>query len=376
MIVDIVLLVLRLTLASVFVLAGAAKLADRERTLNALSEFGVGLRIAKPGARVLPLTELIIAVTLIPSATAWFGAIGALALLLIFSTAIVINLRHGRRPDCRCFGQLHSTPIGRTTLARNTGLTSLAVLIVTLDRYEPKIDPTSWIHPNTTPQSLGVAVTLVLAGAIGVFVWSGQRSTEDIEKRADSEPHDDSNNVATSGERIEPGRTLTGKVPGLPPFRLPGIDGRYTTLDDLRRTGKPVLLIFSDPECGTCSALMPEIGQWQREYASKLTLVIISTGGTAANRAKSAEYRLGNVLVQEDWEVGDAYGAETTPSAILVDTNGSMGSGIVAGTEGIRRLLAQTVNSYVSTAGQLPDSRVFTERSSRGRHLIPGHISD
>jgi hypothetical protein len=121
---------------------------------------------------------------------------------------------------------------------------------------------------------------------------------------------------------------------------------------------------------------MPEIGQWQREYASKLTLVIISTGGTAANRAKSAEYRLGNVLVQEDWEVGDAYGAETTPSAILVDTNGSMGSGIVAGTEGIRRLLAQTVNSYVSTAGQLPDSRVFTERSSRGRHLIPGHISD
>lgn len=349
---DIVLLFVRLTLASVFVLAGASKLADRERTLKALSEFGVGPRMAKRGALVLPLVELIVAVTLIPSATAWFGAIGALALLLIFSTAIVFNLRRGRRPDCRCFGQLHSTPIGRTSLLRNTGLTTLASLVVILDRYGPRADSTSWIYPNTTAQSLGAAVTLVLVGSIGVFIWSGQRSPEDIEKKVNSEQHDGSNSMANSGEQIERNDIRTGEVPILPPFRLPDIDGQYKTLDDLLRDGKPVFLIFSDPECGTCTALMPEIGQWQREYASTLTLVVISTGELEANRAKRAEYGLRNVLIQEDWEVGDAYRAETTPSAILVGADGSLRSGIVPGTQGIRMLLARTQDSYEPAVGQ------------------------
>jgi hypothetical protein len=32
------------------------------------------------------------------------------------------------------------------------------------------------------------------------------------------------------------------------------------TLDDLLAPGLPVLLVFSDPECGACAALAPHIG--------------------------------------------------------------------------------------------------------------------
>ena len=44
------------------------------------------------------------------------------------------------------------------------------------------------------------------------------------------------------------------------------LNGRYTNiLDALRAPGKPVLLIFVDPGCGPCTALLPEIGRWQRD---------------------------------------------------------------------------------------------------------------
>jgi hypothetical protein len=35
-----------------------------------------------------------------------------LALLVLFIVAIAVTLARGRKPDCHCFGQLHSKPIG------------------------------------------------------------------------------------------------------------------------------------------------------------------------------------------------------------------------------------------------------------------------
>ena len=43
-------------------------------------------------------------------------------LLSLFVIAIAANLLLGRRPDCNCFGQIKSTPIGWTTVVRNAVL--------------------------------------------------------------------------------------------------------------------------------------------------------------------------------------------------------------------------------------------------------------
>ena len=86
--------------------------------------------MTSPFGVLLPLAELAVAITLLPAATAWWGAIGALALLLLFVAGIGANLARGHKPDCRCFGQLHSAPAGWSTLARNTVLAALAAFVV------------------------------------------------------------------------------------------------------------------------------------------------------------------------------------------------------------------------------------------------------
>ena len=109
---DIVVLFARVVLALVFFVAGAAKLADRAGSRQALIDFGVPARLATPLGRLLPLTELAVTVALIPAATAWWGALSALVVLLVFVAGIALNLARGKKPECRCFGQLHSAPAG------------------------------------------------------------------------------------------------------------------------------------------------------------------------------------------------------------------------------------------------------------------------
>src|SRR5215208_6427661 len=119
MIMTLLLLIARVLLAAIFAVAGVAKLADREGSRRAVVDFGVPSALAAPLALLLPLAELAVAAALLPASTAWWGALGALALLSVFVVGIGINVARGRKPDCHCFGQLHSAPAGWKTLARN-----------------------------------------------------------------------------------------------------------------------------------------------------------------------------------------------------------------------------------------------------------------
>ena len=102
----------RLVLAGVFAVAGAAKLRDGAGTRSTLEDFGLPAALVAPGALLLPLAELTVAGLLLFDPTAVAGAVGALVLLGAFMVGITVNLAQGRRPDCNCFGQLHSKPVG------------------------------------------------------------------------------------------------------------------------------------------------------------------------------------------------------------------------------------------------------------------------
>src|SRR5918992_6370794 len=115
---ELALLTARLVLAGVFAVAGLAKLTDRPGSRQALMDFGVPARLAVPFGVLLPLAELAVAGALIATTTAWWGALGALTLLLLFVAGIGYNLARGRTPDCHCFGQFHSAPAGWVTLVR------------------------------------------------------------------------------------------------------------------------------------------------------------------------------------------------------------------------------------------------------------------
>src|SRR5690349_9427508 len=111
-------LALRLLLSVVLLASGATKLVDLAGSRKALMDFGLPAVLAGPLGLLLPVVELGIAVSLVPVASAWYGAAAALALLITFIAGIGLNLAQGRTPDCHCFGQVHSEPIGWRTLVR------------------------------------------------------------------------------------------------------------------------------------------------------------------------------------------------------------------------------------------------------------------
>src|SRR5262249_32629590 len=93
-------------------------------------DFGVPEGLARFTGTVLPIAELATAVALVLNPVAEAGAIAALSLLLLFTVGISSAMIRGRAPDCNCFGQVHSAPVGPWTLVRNLVLAGLAAFLV------------------------------------------------------------------------------------------------------------------------------------------------------------------------------------------------------------------------------------------------------
>jgi peroxiredoxin len=350
--VEIALVVVRLLLAAVFAVAALAKLADRAGSRQAIVDFGLPRALAAPAAVALPLAELSVTVALIPRVTAWWGALGALALLLLFSAAIAINLARGRKPDCRCFGQLSSSPVGWMTLARNGALAALAGFVVAGGPDDPGRSAVAWLGDLTAVQLAGVigaalALALLAVGAVLLVNLARQNGRlllriEALEARVSGVAP-----AAESAPAPPAGLPVGEPAPG---FQLSGLYGETLTLDALRAAGNPVLLVFADPNCAPCNSLVPEISGWQRAYAPQLTIAFITRGSPEENRAKSTEHGLRNVLLQRDREVAETYKEEGTPCAVVVRPDGTIGSPLAAGPEAIRALVARTLQSPEAAA--------------------------
>ncbi len=345
---DVALLLARLLLALVFMVAGVAKLADREGSRRALADFGVPTPLATPLAVLLPLAELAVAAALIPVATAWWGAAGGLTLLLLFVAAIAVNLARGRKAECHCFGQLHSAPVGWKTLARNGVLAAVAGFVVWWGYDGAGPSALGWLVGFSTVQVAGLVVGLAVLGVLAAQWWvllSLIKQNGRLLMRVDALERGLGGGAATSPND----GVATQPSPGLPigatapDFELPDLHGETLTLESLRAAGKPVMLLFTDPNCGSCTAMLPEIRRWQKEHAEELTISLVSQGTVEENRAKSTEHGLRGVLMEHDWEISGAYEVEASPSAVLVRPDGKIGSPVHEGPDAISGLLAYAV---------------------------------
>jgi methylamine dehydrogenase accessory protein MauD len=345
---DVALLLARLLLASVFLVAAAAKIADREGSRRTLADFGVPTPLATPLGVLLPLAELAVAAALIPAATAWWGAAGALVLLLLFVAAIAANLARGRKAECHCFGQLHSEPAGWKTLARNGVLAAVAGFVVWRGYDGAGPSAVGWLAGLSAAQVAGLVVGLAVLGVLAAqwflllnLIKQNGRLLMRVEAlewgHGGGAPTSPNGSVATQPSLGLPiGETA-------PDFELPDLRGETLTLESLRAAGKPVMLLFTDPNCASCTAMLPEIRRWQKEHAEDLTISLVSQGTVEENRAKSTEHGLRGVLMQQDWEVSETYEVEATPSAVLVRPDGTIGSPVLEGPVAISDLLAYAV---------------------------------
>lgn len=333
--------VARLLLAAVFVVAGISKLLSGvSNSRKALADFGVPRFFVVPLSFILPVVELVIACLLLPSASAWFGALAGMALLLIFDAAIAANLAIGNHPKCNCFGQLHSKPIGWETFSRNLAIAGVACLLVWQGRVQPSLSLWQFYH-RVTPQEAGIIAVAIFACA--GFAVGGFLALHLFRQNG---------RLLLRVEALEANRALAPSRPvpqGLPigtkaiPFDLPKVNGGRGTLEGFLRDGKPLLLISTDPKCGPCDALMPDIAAWQKTLAAELNVVLLSHGRYRDNRDKAAEHGLVNVLLEKDHKIAEKYHALGTPTAVLVRSDGTIGSPAMGGADGIRRLVTNKV---------------------------------
>jgi peroxiredoxin len=123
-----------------------------------------------------------------------------------------------------------------------------------------------------------------------------------------------------------------------PTFELPDVHGRKVSLEDHR--GRRVLIVFSDPDCGPCDEVMPDLAHFHRTYRDDAPdVILVSRGGFEANRRKSAEHGIEfPVVIQPGWTISKKYGIFSTPVAFLVDEEGLIARDVARGGPEIMRL--------------------------------------
>ena len=119
---------------AVLVAAGVARLLDLVGSMTAARGFHLRERLVRPVGLGLPCVEILAALLLLPSGTAWFEVLMTAILLVGFLAGTADSLRLGEAPGCHCFGQLHSEPVGPRAVGPNATLLIVVLFLLRVGR--------------------------------------------------------------------------------------------------------------------------------------------------------------------------------------------------------------------------------------------------
>jgi thiol-disulfide isomerase/thioredoxin len=336
---ELVLLLIRIFLFGVFAVAGIGKLMDRAGSEKAVSEFGVPGSLAKPVATGLPIVELLIALGLLFAGTSWLASIAALMLLLVFVGGMLYQIAQGNAPDCHCFGQLHSEPVGKASLIRNIGFAVLALFIAVQGNNDQGLSIAD--GDSAIFQSLLLIAVLLAVAVVIFYIRSIMTQQTQILRRL--EMIEILGGGGSAHERDDAGNPEDALPIGapFPDFELPDISGKKVRFEHLLANAKPMLFFFVGPNCTPCKALYPEIETWQEEFKDKLNFVLVSSGKPDENTGSFTGSLGAELLLQTNRELADKVHAKWTPTAIFVSADGNVASHPAVGDAAIRELLGK-----------------------------------
>ncbi|MGD0196638.1 MAG: MauE/DoxX family redox-associated membrane protein [Solirubrobacteraceae bacterium] len=307
------LVVARVGLAAMFALAAGGKLADMQGSRATLEAFNVPARLVSAAAVALPSAELGAAVTLVIAATARIGALLAVVLLVAFVGGIAAALRRGERPDCHCFGQIHSKPAGRETLARN-GLLAAIAAVVLVGGPGPSIDGWAQASRGELIAVAALSLAVVVLAYACLSLWRDNRRL-----------------TGPPSPQLAPG----DPVPSFVALDTVGV----ALSSDAILAGAPCsVLVFTSSYCGSCRVLLPEIASWRAELPGRVAIHILAAGDQAESRRQAAEHELA-VMFDPHRTAAHAVGARSTPSALAVDGYGRAMAPLAVGVASIERLI-------------------------------------
>lgn len=318
---------IRVVLAVVLLWSGVAKLRDLSASREAAARLGIPAPFNGPVGSVLPLAELAIAAALLPTATARGAGWAAGGLFAAFAILVGGNLLVGRRPACNCFGAGHDAPISGWTLGRNLALTAMAVTVALGESLG--VGATvgavwSLVSGSTAAAVAGVAVVIAAVQTVVLLRLLRRYGAALV--------------------RLESLDTAAGMPKAAagpaPAFTLADVAGRPVSLATLRGEGRRVLLVFADTACGPCHDLLPDIALWQRTLGPGVPVAVVATGDRGRLAADAAAHGLVDVLFDADGAVSRSYRLNGTPSAVLIEADGTAGPP-VAGAPAIRAVVAR-----------------------------------
>lgn len=130
-----------------------------------------------------------------------------------------------------------------------------------------------------------------------------------------------------------------------PLFDLPDIYDRHVSLAHYR--GRRVFLVFTDPHCGPCDLLAPELVRLHREHRDNgVAVVMVGRGAAEENRRKAEQYGFEfPVVLQERWKLSRQYGIFAMPVAFLIDEEGVIARNVFTGADEIIALVREVLST-------------------------------
>lgn len=321
---------LLLAISSVFVFAAVAKLLNPAGTWSTLGAFGVPESLRSKLALALPSGEIVLASALLSPPLGRAAAACAAGVLAFFAAVLAYNVVRGRAPSCSCFGQAAARPIGWHTVARNCVLATGAGLAA----WGPSAGAMERVQVPVPIGSIAAVAAVALAACYATARQEQIRLLGRLQAIESRRP--------SASDPAAEGLPVGSPAPG---FELPGVDGQVRNLGHLVSGARPVVLLFTDLKCKPCNELLPLVAEWQSAGAGRVNFAVVSRGSVEDNADKAAKYGVHNYLVQNSVEVIRAYAVTAAPSAVIVRSDGSIGSPVVVGSPQIIELVSTLIGT-------------------------------
>lgn len=335
---ELALLILRLFLVAIFGIAAGAKLADFSGAKKAVVDFGVPSSLSMVAATLLVAAELVVVALLLFKSTSWYGAIGAAVLLGIFVAGMLYQIAQGRSPDCHCFGQISSEPVGVSSVVRNLVFLVPATILIYRGQFDQ--GPELATLDRASVQTILLIASIFIGTAAIDYLRRIAKKQDEIVRRIDL--LDMVAAESTAVNRDDAGSPHDGLPIGaiLPDFELNDLEDRHLQSLDLVKE-RPAILFFVSPTCEPCAALTPGIVTWANDLAGRVDVVFITSGEKVANEKKfgAAEH----LYLDEYRRFAKAVSARWTPSALLVGADGRIASHVAAGDVAITELAEKVI---------------------------------
>lgn len=324
------LVALPLILAAVLAVSGIAKVRDdddaAQRSWADLGvPAGVNTRLLR---RAHPWAEIALALALVV-APGWSAVAAAGAAVVLCVVYLVLIARAAARSEpvaCDCFGSTARTVVTGRTVARNAVLLLLALgAVVQAVRGGSPLEVLA-----TAPAATWAWLLAVGLAALTTYLVLPQAADlpEVPEAGAPSptEPADD--------DGAEYLRTLT------PMTTL--VDAAGTRQDLVSMSARRAhLLLFVNPGCGGCAPVVEKVPQWQDLIPEVQIRLVVRQELT--DLAASRPGWVPIALHDPDGLTARALRAISTPTAVLLGTDGMLAGGPVAGSEAVEHLVLDVV---------------------------------